>query len=232
MNHIRRLDSFVEIVTSKEFTILEELSVLLTKQRIENAPHAVARCIMDGDAILRAACLQLLQSSGEVVDAIKALGQAIIAQQASGLQLVLVVVKHNRMNIEGHSVLLATHLAGFKICISIVRGLQAHAGQICRCDFAQGTRRHTQWQAREMISHHIWAFTNSSRGLNFGVERHTPFQGGGLNFNLVGILFVEISYQLLHTHAVTATKKIPPHNSFFSKSTGRNQCSGQHCSSH
>ena len=54
-----------------------------------------------------AAVLQLLQRGVEIVDAVEAGRQAVVADQAGRGELVLVVVEHDRMRIERHGVLLA-----------------------------------------------------------------------------------------------------------------------------
>ena len=58
-------------------------------------------------APLAAAVLQLLQRGIEVVDAVEVLGQPVVADQAGGGELVLVVVEDDRVRIERHGILLA-----------------------------------------------------------------------------------------------------------------------------
>ena len=71
-----------------------------------------------------------------------------------------------------------------------------------------------QRDARGVVGHHVGAFADRRRGLHLGVEGHAPVERRRLDFDLAGVLLVEVLDQRLHADAVAAAEEVPPDDLF------------------
>ena len=149
---------------------------------------------------------------------LRSFGQAVVADQAGGGELVLVVVEDDRMRIEGHGILLAVDMhrfpGGRREAVSL-RPIVFMSSAVISVSVLWLT---AERNARGVIGHDVRAFANGGRCLDLGVERHAPVERRRLDLDRVLVLVVEVLDELLHADAVAAAEEVPPDDRFLARS--------------
>ena len=213
-NHLHRFGQFFLVVTRQPIAIRPQRAILLAQIRIDQPEGKTAIRRRHRHAPFGAAFLQFGQGGAEIINAVQTRGQAVVSNQSSSRQLVLVVIKHDRMRVEGYRVLFAIdmHRVPGGACKSVRR--QAHCCHVIRRNFRQRALTDCQRNAAGVIGHDIRTLAHGGRGLHLGIKRDAPIQRRRLNFDAVSVFGVEVFQQFLHSHAVAAAKEIPPYHGF------------------
>ena len=158
---------------------------------------------------------QFRQRRVKIGGAVQPFRLAVVAEQASLLQHVLVVVEDDRVDIERDGILLAVRsLRRLPVGGPEIARLDARRGEFFRSDRAQRASRDAERHPRFMIGHDIRALPRRRRGLHLGVERDAPFERGRIDVNLAVVLLVELVEHRFHADAVAAAEEIPPDDGF------------------
>ena len=120
------------------------------------------------------------------------LGQPIVADQAGGGELVLVVVEDDRVGIERHGVLLAVDVHGLPRRRREAGLAETHGLHVVGGDLGQRLLVDRARNARGVIGHHVRALADRGGGLDLGVERRAPVERRRLDLDRVLVLGVEV----------------------------------------